>query len=208
MMQETLIQLVTILGGTAMGVALLGYLSRKLLEHLMSKDVEKFKAELKATQDIEMERLRSDLKMQAFEHETRFRKLHENVARTIAETYPLLRRVFDSVSSLVSPIEMEGEPDKEEKMKIASDANRAFTEYFLSNRIYYPKKLYDKINDFHLLLVDNGRKFNRAYDRGKAGGEPATEHWYEAFAGIRDKARPLFDDMHDDFQSILGFKGK
>jgi len=50
----------------------------------------RFKAKLKADADIEIERLKSSLQIEAAEHQVRFAKLHKKRGEIIAELYALL----------------------------------------------------------------------------------------------------------------------
>jgi hypothetical protein len=206
MLGETIKQLIVILGGTTAGVVAIAFLARSIILHLLSKDIEAYKAKLKAHSDIEIERLKNELKMQSFEHETRFRKLHEKVADTISETYPLLNKTYMSIKSLVSPAEFGGEPNKEEKAKIAQENSREFIKYFLDHRIYYPKGLYKKIDDFYKLLVGSATTFTLAHRMNNPGGRSDIDKWHEAWRAIVEKAEPLFEEMNAEFQRILGFR--
>lgn len=71
-------------------LAILGFVAKSIFEHLLSKDIDKFKTGLQATHDRELEKFRADLRLAAFEHETRFAKLHEERAKVIADLYKLL----------------------------------------------------------------------------------------------------------------------
>ncbi|MDH5731054.1 MAG: hypothetical protein OEZ58_18885, partial [Gammaproteobacteria bacterium] len=77
-------------GGNAALIAVLGFLGKSLLEKLIEKDTERFKADLKAKSDSTIEQLKNALEMKATEHQIRFSNLHEKRAETIAEAYALL----------------------------------------------------------------------------------------------------------------------
>lgn len=49
------------LGGNAAVLAALAYLAKLFVEHKLSRDVSRFRSELKATSDAAVERLKSDL---------------------------------------------------------------------------------------------------------------------------------------------------
>jgi hypothetical protein len=80
-------QLLFLFGGNAMLLAVLGYLFKSLLSQLLTKDIEKFKSQLKADADVSIERLKSTLQMTALEHQVRFSKLHEKRALVVADLY-------------------------------------------------------------------------------------------------------------------------
>jgi hypothetical protein len=79
--------LLTTLGGGTAVLAAAAWLIRTVLNHVLTRDAEAFKAQLKADTDIETERLKSSLQMVAFEHQVRFSNLHAKRADVIAEIY-------------------------------------------------------------------------------------------------------------------------
>ncbi len=80
-------QLLFVFGGNATLLIVLGFLFRSVISQLLTKDVERFKTELKAQADKSIEQLKNSLQMTALEHEVRFSKLHERRAEVIEELY-------------------------------------------------------------------------------------------------------------------------
>jgi len=68
------------LGSTAIACAAIIFIIRTFWSQLLSRDLDGFKAKLENRSTVEIERLRNDLKRVAFEHETRYAKLHEKRA--------------------------------------------------------------------------------------------------------------------------------
>ncbi|WZO98623.1 hypothetical protein EP7_000203 [Isosphaeraceae bacterium EP7] len=221
MLIDIMKQLGIVFGGTTAAVVVLAYLSRSLLTQRFARDMERHKAELKvktdaeveilksklkAQGDLEIERLKHDLRLQSFEHETRYRRLHEDVAKTISETYPLLLELYNNIATMVSPAEFSWQPSKDELIAMAEASSKKFVEYFTAHRLYYPKDLFKKIEDLNGILTKTANKFKMAYERDKAGKVDALLEWNAAWVEIMEKASPLFGTMHDDFQRILGFR--
>ena len=86
-------------------IAALVYLAKRISEQYFSKDLEKFKAELRTA---------------AFEREIRIQKLHERRAEVIADLYAKLADTHSNLISFLSPYEFKGEASKQEKGKIAT----------------------------------------------------------------------------------------
>ena len=197
--------LVTILGGTAIAVAALAWLAQSIVTHFLSKDIEKHKDHLASQSALELEKLRAEFARQALEHEVRFRRVDEKVAAHLAEVYQRLFRLYENVSSLVKFLEWSNEPSKEEKFKATSEANRAFWDYFLPNRIYIPPKLYEQIRGVANKLTDIANDFGRALRREARGVVMEEEdHWTKAFDAIELEASPLFTAMVHEVQKRLG----
>jgi hypothetical protein len=87
-------EIFTTVGSTAVIVSAFTFLTKSVINHLLTRDVEKFKAGLKADADIEIEKLKHSLEKVAVEHQVRFSKLHSERAEVIAELYKSLARII------------------------------------------------------------------------------------------------------------------
>lgn len=203
---DALRELGTILGGTAIAVAALAWLLKSLLVHFLSKDIEMHKATLTAQNALEIERLRGELTKQALEHEVRFRRVDEKVAEHLDQIYRHLFRLYESVCSYVRDLEWSSEPPKEEKLKAASEANRAFWDYFLLNRVYVPPSLFQRVRQLADKLTKISNEFTRGLRREKRGivRDDDEDHWSEALKAIEQEATPLFTAIVREVQERLG----
>ena len=110
------------------------FLMKQGFKHLLTKDIEKFK---------------SDLRLAAFEHETRFSKLHERRMKVIEEIYHLLVRAQKAFIDLTRPIRLAGESTEQERqMKAAQTANDLMS-FFEENRIYLGEDICLKVEKFY-----------------------------------------------------------
>jgi hypothetical protein len=89
-MQLSLYDILLALGGQAILLAAIGWLVRSIISHGLTRDLEKYKAELHANSDREIERLRAELKLAELEHNIRFSKLHEKRADVISKIYEMM----------------------------------------------------------------------------------------------------------------------
>lgn len=196
----------TILGGTAIAMAALAWLSKSLLIHFLSKDIEKHKASLTAQNALEIERLRAQLTKQALEHEVRFRRVDEKVAEHLDQVYRHLFRLYESVCSYVRDLEWSSEPPKEEKLEAASEANRAFWDYSLLNRVYVPPSLFQRVRQLADKLTKITNEFTRGLRREERGvvRDDDKDHWSEALKAIEQEATPLFTAIVREVQERLG----
>ena len=179
-------------GTTGVVVLVVGYFLRQVFQQVLSRDLEKFKADLSAKHDIEIERLRNDLRIAASEHETRFARLHQTRAEAIAELYKRLVRAHETFDAYLTRDQPGIEP--EDALKCV----REFAVYFNENRIYFDDGLCMDI-DAAIQKFVNVYVATGAYPRGKADSEKkwaeAALHFGERFPAIRAKIERQFREL-------------
>jgi hypothetical protein len=182
----------TVLIGSGAGVWLL----KSIWSQVLSRDIETFKATLENRNAIEIERLRGELKRVAFEHETRYARLHEKRAEALEELFKRMVRANDAFAIKFRGFVVSGEPSEEEKAKQAAQAADAFLDWFSQNRLFIENDLADRI-----LLVN--RQFTNVWlSQGPMTGEERTRRTSEFF-----KQTPLLlDEIRDKILKILAPK--
>jgi len=197
----------------------LGFLIRSLILHLLSKNIESykkilekelesFKIQLQHDKDREIEMLRKDLEMNAFEHETRFSKLHDRRAIIIAEFYAKLIDAYYSAGEFLNPFGYEGQPPKEKLGEKTYNQIREMDHYFNLNRLYFDEALCGKIGDVIKGIYDPTIKFILALREEKeTGGEHrATSEWTISLKEYQEKVPGIKSLIEDEFRKILGVK--
>ena len=124
-------------GSTGVIVAVGAFFLRGIFQQLLSRDLEKFKADLSAQHEIEIERLRNDLRIAASEHETRFARLHQARTEAIAGLYSRFVRAHAAFGEYLAIFQPGGEANPREAMERGDE----FVQYFNENRIYFEKSL-------------------------------------------------------------------
>lgn len=135
-------------GGQVTLVAILGFLARSIIQHLLTKDVESFKQQLEAESAHAAEHLKHELSMASIEHQVRFSKLHEQRAEVITKMYQNMIEAYIAVESFVSPIEWSGTEPKGTKYVKAMNKLSDFYQHFETNRIFIPEDLCNKMVTF------------------------------------------------------------
>lgn len=130
------------LGIVSVGSAALVYLAKTLFSQGLSMSLEWYKKQLDTTREIEVERLRNELRMAAFEHETRFSRLHDERAHVVADLYKRLVRVQFMVGSVQQDF-----ADASYRQDLEGQV-RGFNVYLNENRIYLPESLCDQLAQF------------------------------------------------------------
>jgi len=183
-------EIITTLGGSAILVAAVAWLTRSVVLHVLNKDIETYKA-----------RLRREM----LEHEVRFRRVDEKVADHLSELYERLFKLYRAVNSYVQIIEWSHEPTKEEKRKLASEANRDFNEFLFPKRLYIPQPLFERTKDIGGRLASIANDFTMGLEREEKGIVTEQEdHWIRAMDAIKNDIDPLFEEIVMVFQRRLG----
>jgi hypothetical protein len=169
-------------GVSTLAGAVVIFLGRTLLNHLLSKDVEKFKVELEAV---------------AFKDRTRFTTLHEKRAEVIAELYKKIVETEMAFGAATIDIDLESIGTPEKRLSEASDISHEMKMYYLKNKIYLDESLVTEIDKFDIEL---GHVY---FDLAKIEGikEPDFKKAQEKMEKI---VRPMKKSLERKLQDILG----
>lgn len=160
--------------------------------HWLGKDIESFKTELKIAN---------------LEYEHSVIALQTKRADIVATLYDHLISFIKSSESYASQFEFSGEPSKEEKGKDFAEKADAFLDYFVRNRIYFPKKICDDID----LLWNEILKPMRSYSFWRVRdeySERTSVAWDKASDVMSKKVPAILGAIEDEFRSILGVQRK
>jgi hypothetical protein len=162
-------EILKFLGSVLIGSGAIVYLLKTLWSQLLSRDLEQFKSELVSRSNIEIERLRTELKRAAFEHETRYARLHEKRASALEELFRRMVKANRAFSDRFRAFRFAGDPPEAEQTKQAGDAANEFIDWFSENRLFIDNELADKI-----LLVN--QHFQNAWrTQGTMSGEERSK---------------------------------
>jgi len=180
-------EVVKIVGPSALLIFALTWLTRSVVVHVLTKDVEKFKLELQKA---------------ALEHQIRYRRIDHKTADALSQIYGRLHPFIRAVKSYVAEFENPGEPSKEEKRQIAAMTQQEFKKCLLDNRLYLPESLYGRTAALARNLAQIANDFTRGLRREHSSemGDP----WASAVEAIEQDAEPLFSEIVTAFQHYLG----
>lgn len=181
-------------------LAVLGFIARSIISQALSRDIERYKTRLQATHDVELERLRNDLRLKEIEYETKFSKLHEKRANVISELYKKLVEAERSLSTYAWPGPHLGGFSNKENFNRAWKDSSEFSNYFNENRIYLNRTLCSKLD-----RLDTGLS-------GVIGSVVGAEHsdqeihdaWLDGWNKISKEIPLLKSDIENDFRILLG----
>jgi len=201
--ENVLLGLGSFFGGTAGSLIL----ARWLFSHLLHRDLEKYKAELQLKNELEMERLRSELRVAAHERETVFSRLHDRQAGVVAELYKLLIEARAAFTEFMRVLRLDDGSTEEERAHRAQDAFAAFQEYFRTHAIFLDESLCEKIDGALRLLWDKGMEFaahaqlrERSFHRDLGDGQ------FKAWKELDTRLPEIQKDIEERFRTLLGVK--
>jgi hypothetical protein len=195
--------LLTTLSATGVASAAFVFLAKALSKHFLSLDLERFKGELKATHEKELERLRADLRLAAFRQETTFAKLHDKRAEVIAELYAKLATVNGAMHELLSPLEVDGGAGREKREKSAAEAGNDFRRYYDRHLIYFDESLCNLLHSFSQDMM-------RAWVihlHNPTTGEGGINRWeprMKAWERLNEQVPKIRTEIEQNFRQLLG----
>lgn len=179
----------------AVGSGILAFLIKTITKHYLDKDFEKYKLNLQNL--IE-------------EHKVRFSKLHEERALVIKNMYQKLVTAFDSIHSLVRPMQWAGEKNTGEKMKIAVTDTNEFILYYSQNKIYFSKGTCASLENITKELKGTIATFQTKeflkedLQYNKNASKEHMDHWMKAWDKIDKEIPTALTNLEDEFRLILG----
>jgi hypothetical protein len=181
-------------GGILIGSSVLGYVFRSLWSQWLSRDIEEYKAQLRHQSDLEIERFKGELQRVAFEHQTRYSRLHEKRADALEELFKRMVKANDAFATRFRAVHFAGEPSIEEQTKLAGEAANAFLDWFAQNRLFIDNSIADKI-----LLVN--RQFQSAWMTIGLMPDPKERH--RVISEFFEKTPALLDEIREKILDLL-----
>jgi len=184
----------------------IGERMKNAIKHEYDQKLATHQAQLEAESEIAIEKLRSQLQIVAAERGTRFTRVFDETAETVATTFAKLLAFHDAVGRYTSIFETAGMGSKEERRKIVADRYAEFLDYFRPRRLYLPKETADQIQDFHGKVHSAAMDFMFGVEMG--GDErsriPDRDTWMKVDDFMRKEVPPILALLEDDFRKILG----
>lgn len=187
------------LGVFTIGAGWLTWLGKSVLTRYLDRDIQNYKTKLEASNQVELEKLKSELNRRALEHEVKYKRIDEKIANHLIDVYLPLYELYDTVSNYVNAFEQSDVPTKPEQFELARNANNEFWHHFRRNRIYIPPELYQQIEVVARLLKNIMTEFKQGYDRAKN-----DHHWMLANKELGEEGIPMFDNLVAEIQQRLG----
>lgn len=183
------------------------WLSERLSQSIRSEynqKLETHKAQLKASSDIEIERLRSQLNISASEHQVRFAKMHEARAEVIAETYSLLKELYICLADYIKPFEPADDVPREQRRQKAYAALNKFKVFYPAKLIFLPVDVADSLAEIDRRLTQVFNEFFLGVDRAQAAGSEDVSMWLEIVERVNSEIQPAYKSLETEFRKLIG----
>lgn len=202
-------------GGTAL-LTVAAWFIRSIILQLLSKDIEKYKLNLKRESDKELEilksslvkeveTLKSSLSIEALTYQIRFSKLHERRAKSIEELYHKLIQL----ETLAYRLTLDMDEDDHEELKTRADE---FIDKFLEthsfleeNAIYFPSKIPEKIMGFNKLMFK--LSINLYYHSKPENAKDFIDSFKRQKAVFEAQNSEIKKFVESEFRALLGVMG-
>jgi hypothetical protein len=147
----TVNEVIASLGGNVILLAAVGWLIKTLLSHRFSLEAEKFKVEVKAAADAEIERVRAFL--------ARASHVHERQVDTLIKLHQHLQKAQQHLQSMTRSGRFEGEPSVDEYHKLWAEALGSAHDVLLEGGLLIPLELAQQCDRFFDALFEGQRYF-------------------------------------------------
>jgi len=186
-------------------IAVLGFLARSVIQHFLSKDIEKFKSNLESEAKSELESYRSNLEKERIRLQISYSGIFEKQATVIIEMYKLILNFENKIRSFMTPMD-----DLNELYGEFIDSYRVLFNYFEINRILLPKTLEADFENFlkKMYLAVNQHKrvesqINQGYMLQEVDFDKLFKQQDQAFE-IIDKLPDFRRELTDKLRLLIG----
>lgn len=196
----------------------LAFLARSIIERWLSRNLERYKADLEAQKAEQLEKIRVDFGLAAFEHETRFARLHEKRVEVVQELYGKLVDIENCFEPELAFNMSINKPTRRETLAAINDSGRECIDYFEKHRFYFDLDLCARIRSLQ-------RKYESAWrelliadqmsipadsihdDASREVKAVEQQHWHKA-SEIFEGAKQLRIDLETELRALLSGKGQ
>lgn len=179
-------------------LAIVGWFTKSLIKHLLSKDIENYKNKLKFESDKEIEILKATLRRTAIEYKVRFSRLDAQRAEVINKLHIHLKEAIYAAKILLFQSNNNKSSSKDDKYKMAKKKILSLADYLNRHSLYFTEKLYDDILKITELLGHECSTYKKSCKSSKAKKD--TNAWKQIEQNVFEARKAL----EYEFRSILG----
>ncbi len=170
--------------------------------------LESHKEQLKAQNAVELEKWKSNLEKVAVEHQIRFERLHDKVAKAVQTLYVKLVRLKQTSFYYAANFNNKDTAYVDKQFREAMDAYSEFEKYFTENKIFFEDKTCDEIGKFQREVSNTifglaGLSYE-SYPPTPDGDEKKRKAWLQNFDRMLKKMPPIMEDIRRQFRALLG----
>jgi len=161
------------------------------------------KAQLKADNNLELERHKHALALEANRQNVQFARLHEIRAAVIADVYAALSDTYDALRAYTAAFEPAGGPSKEERLRTLAEEHGRFRKAFAPKKIYFPPDVAEQLQKINMQIFAAGNEFMwTVQNQHRAHGQ--TEAWIGVLNKVDGPIRDTLRKLEAEFRKLLG----
>lgn len=135
--------IIGVIAANAILLGVLGFLTRSIIQHFLSKDIEQFKNNLESEAKIEIESYRSKLEKEHIRLQISYGGIFEKQANVIIEIYKLILDFEEKIRFFMTPID-----GRDKAYKEFIQSHSVLFNYYEKNRILLPKTFEESFESF------------------------------------------------------------
>ena len=151
----------------------------------------------------DLQRYKSELEQENFEHRERFSLIHQRRAEVISTLYGRIARTMAVTGDLIGIFQQGGQSLIEKKKK-AANINNGMSSYFFENRLFLPHATAQKTEQLVMAIRDVLIEFDTAQMGNDDYKPDQTGLWIQAYKRLRDEVPPILKELEDEFKELLG----
>ena len=163
--------------------------------------LETLKAQLKASGEVELERRKHELALEASRFNARYARLQEKRASVIAEVYGNLNETYIALKQFTTSAEWAGGPTRKEQSELLSEKHKSFFQSFVRQRIYFPEIIADRLDKINSDMIVAGNTYVLVVQRG---GPEQTKIWKEVFEKVDGPIRDALRELERELRILMG----
>jgi len=140
------------IGGASALLIAVGWLVTSLLRHLLDKDIDLYKLELKVKTEAQLKSAEFELKKAFMEHEIRFRRLHEKRSVALVEIYRLIALGIEELEHFLLPTSRLDAQERRLRFTKAAETILLLKSEFLQQKLLFPEPVATTLENFLRLL--------------------------------------------------------
>ncbi len=196
---------VSAVGSSAVLFGAVAWMVKSIVNHVLTRDIEKFKLSLQNENQQEQLRMQSTLQLHEFEHQVLFSKLHERRACIIADIYGKLYEFYWAACAFVKHYGTSDEAKKTCLLKKLEVEAEGFKDFFDKHRIYFSEEtcsLIDKlINSLDEAYIPLSMCIQRV---GPDSKQDTPAEWFNGAKLLMNEVPKIKSSLEHSFRQMLG----
>lgn len=146
-----------------------------------------------------LEKYKTQLLIQAAEHDVRFRELHVKRAEALVELHVMLQDLFLALERYTELLESSSEPNKSDKFSRVAEINDELNHLFNHKRIFLSHKMDHDIEAFLFAIRRTARDMRHALADSSTGLD-----WDDVYDRVQNDIKPVLKSLRSEFRNLLG----